>query len=149
MRVIYWVLIALCFSSKTLASAESEAEKLLNTVGMERAMEQSIATMLELQMQQNPALKPYQATMLAFFEKHMSYESLKPDLVVLYKDMFTEQELKELNLFYATAVGQKAIKVMPELMQKGAMIGAQRVQAHQGELVEMMQKKEAELKQKP
>ncbi|RJG49097.1 DUF2059 domain-containing protein [Motilimonas pumila] len=145
MKALYWLFFCLCFSGKALASVESEAEKLLNTVGMEQAMEQSIATMLDLQMQQNPALAPYKETMLAFFEKHMSFDSLKPDLIALYIEMFTEQELKQINQFYSTEAGKKAIRVMPELMQKGAMIGAQRVQTHQGELIEMMQKKEAEL----
>ena len=44
---------------------------------MEQALEQSISQMLQIQLQQNPALAPYKNIMLQFFKKHMSYENLK------------------------------------------------------------------------
>lgn len=135
----------LCMSSISVAdtASDKEAEKLLNIMGMDQAFEQSISQMLDLKLQQNPALAPYKGVILEFFSKYMSYESLKPDMLKIYSEAFTADELKEINRFYATEVGKKTIEKMPTLMAQGGQIGAARVQENIGELQEMI-KAEAE-----
>lgn len=137
---IVLLLSFLCISPLSMADSDSvkEAEKLLNTMGMEQAFEQSISQMLDVQLQQNPALVPYKGVMQEFFSKHMSYEMLKPDMLKMYADTFTASELTEINKFYATEVGKKTISLMPTLMSKGAQIGADRVQANIDELQAMI-----------
>lgn len=119
-------------------SSEQEAETLLNIVGMEEVLEQSIAQMLDIQLQQNPALIPYRTVLMNFFSKHMSYESLKPVMVQMYAEEFTVAELREINRFYATDVGRKTVEKMPTLMAKGAQLGAARVEENIGELEAMI-----------
>jgi len=118
--------------------SRKEAEKMMQGIGMKKALEQSMEQILNVQLQQNPTLKPFKKVMLKFFEKHMSYESLKPELVEIYSNTFTEAELKEINAFYATDVGKKTIEKMPELMGKGAQIGAKRVQDNIQELQKLL-----------
>jgi hypothetical protein len=127
--------------------AESEAEILLNTMGMEEAMIQSMSQMIDVQLQQNPALSPYKDVMRKFFSKHMSWESLKPEFLKIYANAFTATELREINKFYATDTGKKTIENMPALMAQGAQIGAVRVQENIGELQAMI-KAESERLQK-
>jgi hypothetical protein len=136
----FLLLAFLCVSSISSAdtASEKEAEKLLSIMGMEQVLEQSISQMLDVQLQQNPALAPYKGVMLEFFSKHMSYESLKPDMLKIYSNEFTAEELKKINSFYATDVGKKTIEKMPILMVQGAQIGAARVQENIGELQEMI-----------
>ena len=107
----------LAFSSFSMANseAEREAEKLLNVMGAERAIEQSMTQMMDLQVQQNPSLVPFKPVIADFFEEFMSYKSLKPEMIKLYAEEFTASELRELNAFYQTAVGQKTIEKMPVL----------------------------------
>ncbi|MDP5137623.1 DUF2059 domain-containing protein [Rheinheimera baltica] len=147
MKLIKISLILLCLSVSTMSiadpAAEKEAEKLLNIMGMENALQQSMSQMIDIHLQQNQALAPYKDVMMAFFAKHMSYESLKPDMLRIYADAFTAAELRELNNFYATDVGKKTIQQMPTLMAQGAQIGAARVQQNIGELQAMI-KAEAE-----
>jgi len=128
-------------------SSKKEAEILLSTMGMETALEQTISQMLDIQLQQNPTLAPFKQVMLRFFNKHMSYESLKPEMIAIYSEAFTSTELKEINAFYKTPTGSKTIEKMPELMAKGGQIGAQRVQDNIQELQEMI-KAESERIQK-
>ena len=130
----------LCVSSISSAdtASEKEAEKLLNIVGMDQALEQSISQMVDVQLQQNPALAPYKEVMLMFFAKHMSYESLKPEIVKIYSKVFTAEELRKINSFYATEVGKKTIEKMPALMAEGAQIGAARIQENMSELQAMI-----------
>jgi hypothetical protein len=87
--------------------------------------------------------------MRQFFAKYVSWEALRPQLLALYTDTFTESELRELIAFYKTPVGQKSIEVMPGLFQKGIDIGQKLVQDHLGELREAVRKKLEENAKKP
>ena len=102
-------------------------------------MDQSMSQILDIQLQQNPALAPYKLVMMEFFKKHMSYESLKPELIKAYSKEFTGSELREINTFYLTNVGKKTIEKMPALMAQTAQMGATRVQENIGELQAMIQ----------
>lgn len=139
-RVIV-LITALGVSSMSLADAasEKEAEKLLNMVGTQEVMEQSMSQMLDIQLQQNPALAPYKGVMMEFLNENMSYESLKPELIKMYSEEFTSSELREINAFYSTDVGKKSIEKMPTLMMQGGQLGATRVQENIGDLQAMIQ----------
>lgn len=139
-RVIV-LITALGVSSMSLADAasEKEAEKLLDMVGTQAVMEQSMSQMLDIQLQQNPALAPYKGVMMEFLNENMSYESLKPELIKMYSEEFTSSELREINAFYSTDVGKKSIEKMPTLMMQGGQLGATRVQENIGDLQAMIQ----------
>lgn len=139
-RVIV-LITALGVSSMSLADAasEKEAEKLLDMVGTQAVMEQSMSQMLDIQLQQNPALAPYKGVMMEFLNENMSYESLKPELIKMYSEEFTSSELREINAFYSTDVGKKSIEKMPKLMMQGGQLGATRVQENIGDLQAMIQ----------
>ena len=126
-------------NEKDQANAIEEAEKLLGIMGIDTALEQSIEQMLQVQLQQNPALAPYKHVLMEFFLKYMSFESLKPEMAKIYANAFSAEELRELNNFYRTPVGMKTIKLMPTLMGQGAQLGASRVQENIGELEQMIQ----------
>ncbi len=114
---------------------------------MEKSLNQSVQQMVAIQLNQNPALAPYKQIMISFFDKHMSYSSLKTDLINLYANAFTESELKEINTFYQTPTGKKAIQQMPILMNQGGQIGAQRIKQNMPELEKLI-KAESERTQK-
>ena len=138
---VFVLITALGMSSMSLADAasEKEAEKLLNMVGTQEVMEQSMSQMLDIQLQQNPALAPYKGVMMEFLNENMSYESLKPELIKMYSEEFTSSELSEINAFYSTDVGKKSIEKMPTLMMQGGQLGATRVQENIGDLQAMIQ----------
>ena len=138
---IFILLTGICMSSISSAdaSSEKEAEKLLTITGTQEIMDKSMSQMLDMRLQQNPALAPYKLVMMEFFKKHMSYESLKPELVKVYSKEFTASELREINTFYLTNVGKKTIEIMPALMAQTAQMGAARVQENIGDLQAMIQ----------
>ena len=139
--IVFVLITALSMSSMSLAdeASEKEAEKLLDMVGTQAVMEQKMSQMLDIQLQQNPALAPYKGVMMEFLNKNMSYESLKPDLVKMYSEEFTSSELREINAFYSTNVGKKSIEKMPKLMMQGGQLGATRVQENINDLQAMIQ----------
>lgn len=139
--IVFVLITALSMSSMSLADAasEKEAEKLLDMVGTQEVMEQSMSQMLDIQLQQNPALAPYKGVMMEFLNENMSYESLKPELIKMYSEEFTSSELREINAFYSTNVGKKSIEKMPKLMMQGGQLGATRVQENINDLQAMIQ----------
>lgn len=141
--------VAFSFATVTFADKASEeaAERLLESMNMELTLSQSIEQMLNMQLQQNPAMGPYKEIMSMFLKKHMSYDILKPDMMRLYAEAFTAKELDEITAFYKTEVGKKTIEKMPSLMAAGGQIGAQRVQANMPELQAMIQAESERLQQ--
>jgi hypothetical protein len=116
------------------AARRKAAESLLQLMDMQAVLSQSVNQMLDIQIKQNPAIAPYQQDMKDFFAKYMSWASLKEDIVSIYAAEFTESELNELNRFYQTPVGKKALQKTPQLLAKSAELGQKRVQDHLPEL---------------
>lgn len=142
-KIFITLSLALLLNSAAFAldeEAKKEAANLLDIMDMDTVMTESIHQMLEVQLQQEPAMKPYKAVMLEFFAKHMSYESLKPQMIEIYAESFTAEELKEISKFYLTPVGKKVMQAMPELSAKGAQLGMERVQDNLPELEKMIEK---------
>ncbi len=129
------------FSMNVWANDEAvaEAEKLLDNLGMEEILEQSITQSLDFQVQKNPELVPYVGVMKAFLAKHMSYESLKDDIVNLYSTTFSVQELKDISAFYSTETGKKTLQKLPELARISNQLGSDRVQENIEELHQMLE----------
>lgn len=126
------------------------AEAYLVSTGAEKTHKQTVDQMMDMQIRQLPQLAPYESTMREFMDKYISWDSLKGELITLYADSFTEQELKELTAFHQTPVGQKAISILPTLLTKSAQMALTRIAAHRRELHEALdavQKKEEEKKQ--
>ena len=124
---------------KQTSTHKRAAEELMEALQMDKMLDKSVGVMLDLQFQQAPQLLEKKAVVVAFFRKYMSWNALRDDLVSLYVVSFTERELRDLTAFYKTPTGQKAISVMPTLMQEGAKLGQQRVQEHMPELVQALQ----------
>jgi hypothetical protein len=125
------------------SEAERQAERLLEMSNMDRVMEESMALTLDMQLQSDPRLLPMRGVLEQFFRKHMSFQSFKADFVQIYVKVFSAEELSALADFYATPVGQKALRVLPQLTAEGMQLGATRVRAHEAELREAI---EAELR---
>ena len=126
------ILVCVMFLSSILyaqemSSHEKAAENMLELTNTKDVMAQTLETMLESQLQANPQLIPVKGAMEAFFQKHISYESIKDELIAIYVETFTEEELYAITEFYKTPVGQKLIKEQPDLVTKGMQIGQQRV----------------------
>ncbi len=137
-------------STASPAAAPSEshlkaAAELLDLVHVDRSTSQALDVVLKLQLRQQPNLEPYEHTLRAFVQKYMSWESLKGDYARIYADALSETELRQMIAFYRTPTGQKAIKMIPELMAKGAALGQSRVQENREELQRMIRRRQKEI----
>ena len=116
------------------ASHLAAAEALLVATETEAAMNQSVDSMLENQIELNPELAPFRDIMRAFIREHLSWDAVRDELVQVYAQAFTEAELREITAFYQTETGRKAALLTPSLMAQGMGIGQRAVVAHRHEL---------------
>ena len=118
---------------------------LLMQMDMEGIMARSIDSVMDAQLQANPQLGPFEDIMREFMADAMSWDAVGDDLARVYAEAYTEAELRELGVFYATDLGQKTIQLMPVLMQQGMEIGQQVVLDRQPELERRIEERVREL----
>jgi len=123
--------------------ANNEALTLLATMNMKESYEGMIKRITQMQIQANPQLKAIEPAIEAFFTKFMGWEAQKGDIAALYAKNYTVEELKELNKFYQSPLGQKTVQIMPQLAAASAQIGQSKMMEHMPEMKAMV---EAELK---
>ncbi len=114
------------------------AERLLDESGSNEIFTKTIEKLIDSQIAQTPDIAPYRATLLNFFSKYMSWDSLKPEMAKMYAEMFTVEELNEMADFYRKPVGKKAAQLMPEIAVEANKLGQKRVMEHMAELIQML-----------
>lgn len=65
-------------------------------------------------------LERYQSRAKAVLDKNIGWSKIKPNMVRLYTQTFTEQELTDLIKFYESPLGKKMMQQLPELNRKAA-----------------------------
>ena len=144
LRTLGLLVLLTGFSTTALAQAakvtpeQTAATELMKIMHMDKLMEKSTTTMVDAMLSRLPPDARKRDKLLTFFNKHVGWDSLKDDFIKIYAEAFTVKELQDLIAFYKTPTGQKAIQTMPSLMQKGAMIGQERVQRALPELLESL-----------
>jgi hypothetical protein len=98
-----------------------------------------VDNLVALQVRQSPELAEHESRLRAFFERHIGWEALRPELEAMYMEAFTEDELEQMNAFYITPVGQKVLTRVPELVRVRNELAARRLQEHIGELQRELQ----------
>ena len=116
------------------AGRRAAAEELLTMMHMDKTMEESVNATIEAQVRQNPMLREFKDILRDFLREYLSYDKLKPELVKLYAEAFTTDEIAQLKVFYGTPIGKKLMEKQPQLIRKGTELGERAMQQHSGEL---------------
>ena len=126
----------------TVADDQSHLEQvniLFKLTRMQQKINESVESVAQLQLRQNPDLDAAKREQLmAFLERHIGWNAVKADLYEMYMQTFTEDELKTINDFYITTTGQKVIVIVPQLVQERNRLAMQRLQQNIGELQAIM-----------
>ena len=121
------------------ASHRQAVEKLFALTFMQQKINASVDHVLALQLQQNPVLINHEAELRAFLEKYIGWKSLKNEITSMYLETFTEEELNEINGFYASTAGQKLVQQLPKLVKQRDRIAMKRLEGHVDELQRKIQ----------
>jgi hypothetical protein len=138
------------FSQPT--SHDVAIEELFKVIGIEKQMVAGVDNMADVLTQSNPAMAPFRDVISEWAKKYLTWETMGKELAKLYKQKFSEAEVRELIAFYKTPLGQKVLTTMPDLMQAGMEIGRKIGEEHSFELQLMIAAKMKDLeaqKKKP
>ena len=122
------------------SSHRQAAMDLLVAMHVPEALQASLNTSLQVQLQGDPRLRGMEPVLREFFGRYLTWDSLKAQYADLYAGAFSEDELRELAEFYRTPVGQKMALSAPALMRQGAELGERAVRQHMPELQEMIRR---------
>lgn len=119
-------------------SHEKAVKEFFTITNVRDTYQKSVDMMLEMQIKNNPRLEQFRPVMKSFFDKYLKWEAVEPKMVQMYKDSFTEEELRNLIAFFSTPTGKKWAGQQSDLMLKGAKIGQEQTEAHLPELRKMI-----------
>lgn len=135
------LLAVLCIPLAASADAQSHraaAYELLdsaraeNIVGLMKAqVEQTMrraASGRDLSAEQQAVVDKYAAKASEEVAGTMEWTRLKEEFATLYVSVYTEAELRELTAFYKSALGQKMLDKMPELLQQSIQLAQRHLQ---------------------
>lgn len=141
-RILFLFLLAL-FSASVHAAPVQDAsiERLLTLTDAKKMHESVISDSDELI---DSSIKPMlhrqnmtpeqQALMDSFLAKYkkiikdeLSWQKMLPAYIQIYRDTFTEKELKELIAFYESPTGQMYIRKTPVILDKTSMVMQQKM----------------------
>ena len=129
----------------TAASHRRAAERLLEVSGAERMFAGQADALLRQQLAAQPQLAPFEDVLRDFYRKHLDYATLKPDLVRLYVETFSEKDLDDMIAFYQTDLGRRMLAKLPEVQAKSIALSQQRLQAALPELMSAVRARMEEL----
>jgi hypothetical protein len=115
------------------ASHRAAVERLFSLTRMQEKIDESVQTVAALQLQQNPELARQRDAITEFLEQHIGWNAMHEELVQMYLQAFSEQELETINAFYSTPAGQKIITTVPQLVQQRNRLAMQRLQDNMSE----------------
>ena len=133
------VAIFVALSSVTsLADDHREAAKeLMRVSGTEQIMGQmqlqiesmflNISADANYTQEQQEVVNSYRARVGKILEEEMIWKKIEEDIVDLYVESFSLDDLNELITFYKTPPGRKMIEKMPEVMLRSAEISRQQM----------------------
>lgn len=142
---IAWAVLAgaLCTLPLHVSAGEAEqkaANELLDASHFNKMMDDSINASVQMIVQADPSMARHEDTLRKFYQKHMSGDSLRTDMVKLYAEVFTAKELNDITAFYKTPTGQKALQKLPEVMRGAMQLAQKHVMDNMEELQSMLEK---------
>lgn len=120
------------------ASHRAQARELLRAMELGEQFNSSLPLMIDVMARQNQGMTRYREVIDAWIRRYMTWEAVEPEMVELYAQTFSEPEMRELVAFYGTPVGKKTARAMPQLTEKGMVIGQRIGQAHAEDLRRMI-----------
>jgi hypothetical protein len=83
-----------------------------------------------------------------FMDEHFRYEDLEPEMIRIYTDLYTEEDIRGMTAFYRTPLGQRMIETLPELSAASQRMAQERLQSVLPQLMQAIMAAMAEEQQK-
>lgn len=142
LRTLCTALLFACLSAPALADSASHAANAEQFLKLAHADKLAVPVYAQVQQMfaqrfaqaqapetKKALLESYQAKANAALDKAVAWDKLKPGMVKLYTDNFSESELKDLIAFYQSPLGKKVLEKMPTLTAQSAQMTQAKLEA--------------------
>ena len=139
------------------ASKKAITEELLQVMQAERMMKDINDQMRMLSEQLNPPInapaaqsatfKKFKKRLFDIVEETVSWQAFKSDIISLYIETYTEDELQAMLTFYKSPIGRSVIEKMPKVTQQSMLIAQKRIPEMQKKLKALLEEMQQELKE--
>jgi hypothetical protein len=102
----------------------------------------------ELNAKQKKAIENFNQDIANIVKQDFTWAKLEPEMIQLYVEEFTQEEINGMLEFYKTPVGQSTINKLPIVMQKSLKIGQQQMGELTPKIMQAAQKLAKELQTK-
>lgn len=153
MKLIHIAALLALLVMPALARADEESHRIavqdfFKTTNAEETYAKSLEAMIDLQIKGNPQLAPMRGVMLEFFNEYVSWDKVLPQLITLYMETFSEEEIKLYTAFFSTPEGKKWSANQTDIFSKSAQIGQAEVTRNMAKLQEMIAQEFMKIQQK-
>lgn len=121
------------------AVTEDSALTLADLIGGKQQFNLLSHQVLNKMIRQQPELARYQPTVQRWGKQYLTWDQMRSELATSYRAHFSEQEMKQMILFFRTATGQKYLRYSPLLQEEIVAIGQRIAHEQQPKLLEMLQ----------
>lgn len=158
------ILLALLISMPMAASAETKAQRLVNELltvtnaaamidqmqlqvreAMRQGMQQSGLDLANLSPKERVIIERGMDDLTAVFGEMLNWENMRPYMVSLYTQVFTEEELQAQVDFYKTDAGQAVTAKMPQVLSESLVYGQRMMEQAMPRVMEISNTMEREL----
>lgn len=126
-------LLNLTQAQSTLDAAHAQLEQVMKD-GMNQALQGQ-----RMNPKQQAAVDKLPARMAKIIREEVTWEKMKPQLMVVYRDIFTQEEINGLIDFYKTPTGQTMTRKMPQVLQKSVQISQNMMMQVMPKMQQLMQ----------
>ncbi|CAF0821737.1 unnamed protein product [Rotaria sordida] len=106
----------------------TEAEKIYNNV-------------LETNIISDPILSNYKSEIKSFVNKFFSFESLRPHIIEIYRDLYTLSDINGMIKFYSSPLGKKLLEKEPQAEIRLTQLIQNRLQENMPQIISWVQEK--------
>lgn len=138
---IFWVTCSSVNANSGDLDKEKYAGELLLSMKMDRVMEtmfNGIKKQMDLQIRKNgikdkhiPIMDEHSKKLVEIMDETIGWDAQKNDIVKIYSDAFSMQELKDMLVFFKSPTGLKYIDKMPELINRATEVSQSKMQLFQ------------------
>jgi hypothetical protein len=90
----------------------------------------------------------FRKQLFGIVREQLSYDRLKPELIKLYDETFTAQELSGINTFYESPAGRAYLAKIPQLTKRSSQVGVNLMSAAMPQIQKMTADWTNEMKRK-
>jgi hypothetical protein len=109
-------------------------ERLLEVSEMERLHGETLKAMIAAQVRADSTLALHEDLFRALIAKHLGDVAIKPEVIRIFAETFTDDQLEALTRFYASPIGKQVMATLPTVAVRSSEMAARRLELLMPEL---------------